>query len=66
MCVTRYWCKHNSVDEKCVRKKKLEILLDTNDMIELVSAEGGGGGQNITGLWAGLVTNMMNFYPLLY
>ena len=27
---------------------------------------GGGVGQNITGLWAGLVTNMMNFYPLLY
>ena len=27
---------------------------------------GGGVGQNITGLWAGLMTNMMNFYPLLY
>ena len=40
MCITRYWCKHKSVDEKCVRKNKLEILLDTNNMIELVSAEG--------------------------
>ena len=36
------------------------------EILHMITGGRGGVGQNITGLWAGLVTNMMNFYPLLY